>query len=118
RRLQLDWLELQAERAGGGLERFDRSPAVRIVEDRDARETRQRFLEQLQALAAELGLQREDAGDVTARATEALDQTRCDRIVVIDDHDDRDRRGRLLRSAYRGVIGREDYVDLELDQVL
>ena len=92
-------LERRGRRLGGGAD-LPVERVLRVPEHRDARGGRHRLLQELEALAAQLGVEQRDAGDVPARARQAGDDPRPDRIAG-GGEDDRDGLGRVLRGHPR-----------------
>jgi hypothetical protein len=85
-------------------------------DERDSGYGRQRFLEELRLLGDQILELRGQSREVAPGAREARDQTRGDWIDQ-DDEDHGDRARRLLHDADRMRPGRDDDVDLELNEL-
>jgi hypothetical protein len=91
---------------------------VSIPEDCHARDFRQHLLEQLQALADQLGLQSDNSGYVAARPAKTGNQTGGYRVVIIQNYNDGDGAGGLLYHPCDRLGSRDDNIDLEFDKLL
>jgi hypothetical protein len=112
-------LQHQSQCWGGGDRRFvleDVQRIRRVPKQSDSGLLRKRFLQQLQALTAELRRDAGQAGDVATRPRQALDEP-YSHCVATRPHHDRDHRSRLL-GGERGLRSeRDDDVDVEADEL-
>ena len=78
---------------------------VRVVNDNNAIEAGRNFLEQLQSLSRNFGVEAGEAGNVTLRARQARNNAISDRIGEAGEHDRYSLRRLLQRSCRRRVCG-------------
>jgi hypothetical protein len=113
RTAHIEQLRRQLHRRGGGV-RDSPLPydgrVPHVEQHRDALGRRNRFLEELDALAARLRDERTHAGDVPARVGKAADSPGVDRVAA-GGHDDRYRLCRTLGGQDGRRAGGQDEID-------
>jgi hypothetical protein len=100
----------------GGLQGRTVRRRRRTKEHAEPRRLRHGFLQHLQRLGGEVGLQHRQPGDVSARPRQARHVPDADRVGVGGEHD-RDRLGGLSGSLHLGGRRREDDVDIHAGQL-
>jgi hypothetical protein len=86
-----------------------------VAEGGDAADPWKRTAEEFEAFAMQLRCHQRDAGDVTARASQARNQTQTYRVAC--HNDDRNLTPRPLHGKRAGRVKRHDDIDLERDKL-
>src|SRR5438552_1054193 len=89
---------------------------VGIPQERDPRRSRNRLLEELELLNAQVHTEGRCPGDVTARSREAGNDAQLNWVRSVH-HDDRDGCGRSLGAQDGSWIIRDDHVDLQAYEI-
>jgi len=104
-------------RALHGLELLGGGRIGSVAEHPDSLDCRERLLEDVEPLGAQLRRQHGDPGHVAARAAETRHEPGLHGIDAAERHDDRDRPGRVSRRADGARSHRDDHVDIRPNQL-